>query len=41
MKSETYEERKPKGGHFNNYEDIPTHENHVSIIFQEVIPRDK
>jgi len=41
MESKKFEQRKPKGGHFSNYEAIPTHKHHVSIIFQEVIPRDK
>lgn len=30
-----------KGGNFSNYEDILTHKHQVSIVFQEVIPRDK
>jgi len=41
MESETSEQRRNKGGHFSKYEAIPTHKYHVSIIFQEVIPRDK
>jgi len=41
MESETSEKRRPNGGHFRNYETIPAHKLHISIIFQEVIPRDK
>ena len=41
MESETSDQRRHKGGHFSNYEAIPTHKNNVSTIFQEFIPRDK
>lgn len=41
MESETFEQGGNKEGHFSKYESIPTHRHHVSIIFQEVIPRDK
>ena len=41
MESEKYEYMRHKVGHFRKDEDIPTHKHHVSIIFQEVIPRDK
>jgi len=41
MESETSEQKMHKEGHFSKYEAIPTHKHHVSIIFQEVIPRDK
>ena len=41
MESETYEQRRHKVDHISKYGAIPNHKHHVSIIFQEVIPRDK
>ena len=41
MKLETSEYMRHIGGHFSEYEAIPTHTHHVSIFFQQVIPRDK
>jgi len=41
MGLETSKKRRHKGGHISNYEAISTHKHHFSIIFQEIIPRDK
>ena len=41
MESETSEQMRHKGGHVSKYGVISAHKHHVSIIFQEFIPRDK
>jgi len=41
MELETYKNKHPKGCHIRKYESIPTHKHHVSITFQDVIPREK
>jgi len=41
MESKTSKKSRHKGAHFSLYESIPTHRHDVSIIFQEVIPKDK
>jgi len=41
MGLEIYEQRRHNGGHIREYEAFSAHKHHFSIIFQEIIPRDK